>query len=171
LELRYITDSQLSAALKYQELHRDRRIGEVLIETGCINEKQMLKVLSEKMNLTWAEVEETALDIRAAELISRKTAVKYQILPVCMKNDTLTVLVNDPLNFFGLEEVRQAAGCHLEVVLAEKEPLKRAINDCYAEIEAKQAASRANLSTLETVVSSDREAPVISLLDSLISVR
>ena len=167
-EYGYITDSQLSAALKYQELNSDRRIGEVLIEFGFITEKQMLKALSDRMNLTWAEVEQVALDITAAELVSKSTAIRYQILPVCMKNDILTVLVNDPLNFYGLEEVRQATGCQLEIVLAEKEPLKRAINDCYAEIEAKQAAVRANSSAHEALIITDREAPIISLLDSLL---
>lgn len=167
----YITEEQLNTALKYQETHRNRRIGELLIELGYINEKQMLRALAERLSLSWTELEQVAIDIRAAELISRHTAVKYQILPVSRKADVLTVLVNDPLNLYGLEEVRQTSGLRLEVVLTEKEPLRQAISDCYAEIEAKLAAGRANSSIMrgETALTlANGETPIISLLDSLI---
>ena len=86
----------------------------------------------------------------------------------------MTVVVNDPLDFYGLEDIRQTTGCELSLLLSGKEPLRKAIYFYYADISAKQASRQANASIEEAEVEEiaaedgDGEVPVINLLNSLI---
>ncbi len=53
---------------------------------------------------------------------------------------TLTIAANDPLNYYAIEDIRQLTGIEPEIVLAELEPLRRAIRYYYAEVSARKAA-------------------------------
>ena len=89
----------------------------------------------------------------------------------------MVLAVNDPLNYFALEEVRQQTGCQLEICLSEEEPLRKAVSYYFAEVSARQAASQANVGftttaaddlEIEDLENSDDEAPIIRLLNSLL---
>ena len=88
----------------------------------------------------------------------------------------MTIVTNDPLNYFALEEVRQQTGCHLEILLSEEAPLRQAISYYYAEVSARKAAKQANVGftveenelEIENLTDSDDEAPIIRLLNSLL---
>ena len=84
--------------------------------------------------------------------------------------------MNDPLNFYALEDIRQLTNMHLDIYLTELTPLLNAIDYYYAEVSAKQAAVQANASieqveeaVIDEVSSEiDSDVPVIKLLNSLV---
>ena len=112
-----VTDGQLKAALEYQKRHSGLRLGNVLMELGYISEKQMLAALGIRLGLKLEEISRLSVELEAVEKLPAKAALRHQILPVRVKDGVLTVLTNDPLNFYGLEDVRQITGMDLEVRL------------------------------------------------------
>lgn len=56
------------------------------------------------------------------------------MLPIAQSPRALTIAANDPLNYYALEDIRQLTGLEPEIVLAELEPLRRAIRYYYAEV-------------------------------------
>ena len=113
------------------------------------------------------------VDIEAVEKIPRQVAEKYCVLATEFIGNKLQVIVNDPLNFYGLEDVRQITGMELVIFLSEKAPLQKAIHYYYAEISAREAANKANESTGQSVEEmeieeGDDDTPIINLLNSLI---
>lgn len=143
-EYGYINDEQLAAALDYQRQNRGIRLGEAMISLGYITETQMLEALAGRLSLKKAELEKMAVDRKAVEMIPAELAVRYKMLAVHRSADTLTVLTNDPLNFYALEDVRQTTGMSIRLMLCETQPLNKAIGYYYAELRAQQAAVRAN---------------------------
>lgn len=176
-EYGYITEDQVQEALAYQKDHKEMRLGEILIDQGYITEKQMLQAIGDKLNMERVEIGDIQVDSDAVAQLPKQLAEQYLVLPVALSDRTLTLVVNDPLNFYGLEDIRQTTGKELEIKLSEKTPLSSAIQYYYSELSAQNAAKKANFSIsatednfdLENInLEDDDEAPIINLMNSLI---
>ena len=179
IEFGYITPDQLNTALAYQKEHRDLRVGQALQELGYVNERQVLEALAQRLQLTMIDIEHTNVDVTAVEKVPQELAQKYDMLPIAQSPRALTIAANDPLNYYALEDIRQLTGLEPEIVLAELEPLRRAIRYYYAEVSARKAARTANDSDMAaaqtedlaidmTAEGGDLDAPIIRLLNSLV---
>ncbi len=172
-----VTPEQMKEALAYQKEHRDKRIGQILIELQFVTEQQVLEALASRLELEIVDVASQHVDLEAVAMIDKELAEKNLFLPLYVKNRSMVLVTNDPLNYFALEEVRQQTGCYLQILLSEEKPLRQAISYYFAEVGAKQAAMEANegfgnddfddldLGELENV---QEEAPIIHLLNSLV---
>jgi type IV pilus assembly protein PilB len=145
----------------------------VLIEQGYITENQMLQAMAAKMDCQVVNVDNLSVDMHALGQIPKQVAEKYCVLAIGNEGGRLQVVVNDPLNFYGLEDVKQITGQELVILLCEKSPLEKAIRYYYAEISAKIAAIKANEDSQAVVEEMEVEegeddTPVINLLNSLI---
>lgn len=173
----YVTPKQMGEALAYQKEHRDKRIGQILIELNFVSEEQVLEALASRLEMEIVDVASSQVDLEAVAMVDKELAEKNLFLPLSVKNHTMVLVTNDPLNYFALEEVRQQTGCYLQICLSQEKPLRQAISYYFAEVGAKQAAIQANagfgeddfddldLTELENV---DEEAPIIHLLNSLV---
>ena len=179
IEFGYITPDQLNTALAYQKEHRDLRVGQSLQELGYVNERQVLEALAQRLQLKMIDIEHTNVDVTAVEKVPQELAQKYDMLPIAQSPRALTIAANDPLNYYALEDIRQLTGLEPEIVLAELEPLRRAIRYYYAEVSARKAARTANDSDMAaaqtedlaidmTAEGGDLDAPIIRLLNSLV---
>ena len=50
------------------------------------------------------------VELEAVAMVDKELAQKNLFLPLSVKNRTMTLVTNDPLNYFALEEVRQQTG-------------------------------------------------------------
>lgn len=174
----YVTDEQINAAVEYQQAHRDsgKLLGAILTEMGFVTERQILTALGEKLNYQILSLETFPIDAEAVKRIPRTLASKYCAIAVAEKNRHLVVAINDPLNFYAIEDIRQMTGMTLEIALAETNSIRRAIDVYYSEIEARQAATAYSesmggmLSSLDVTADADEgdETPAIKLLNSLL---
>lgn len=172
-EYGYITEEQIKQALAYQKEEKGKRLGAILIEKGFITEAQMLEALAHRLDLQIVSMDGISVDASAVALVPEPLASKYGVLAVSKKDHLLTVVTNDPLNFYGLEDIRQTTGQELEIRLCEKGPLEKAIQYYYAEVSAQKAAKFANSSAeaagpLEEIEVEDGDTPIIKLLNSLV---
>ncbi len=173
-EYGYITEEQLQQALAYQKENRGKRLGAVLIEQGYISEHQMLDALARRLNLEVVDLSNLQISVDAVSKIPQQLAEKYGILALSVDEGILTVATNDPLNFYGIEDIRQLTGMEMEIRLAEKAPLERAISYYYTEVSAHKAASTANEAFQDSEMEQleleegDGEVPIIKLLNSLV---
>lgn len=169
----YISEEQLQKALEAQRRDKGKRLGEVLIEQGYITENQMLQAMAAKTNCQLVNIGTVQVNIDAVGKIPRQVAEKYCVLATEITGGKLQVVVNDPLNFYALEDVRQITGMELDILLSEKASLLKAIHLYYAEITAKDAAKKANAESTNDVEEmeieeGDGDTPIINLLNSLI---
>lgn len=175
LEYGYITQKQLEEALDYQKQNKGKRIGAVLIELGAITERQVLQALAQRLHLKLIDISTVTINIEAVGLIPQQLAEKYDMLAIDREDNVLTVAVNDPMNLYAIEDIRQLTGLQLQLLLTESKPLERAIRYYYSEVSARKAAHKANRSAEETITQieveegDDDDTPIVNLLNSLIS--
>ena len=173
-EFGYVTDEQIGEAIAYQKDHKGVLMGGALIALGFINERQMLDAIGKRLDHEVVNVSDVTVDIAAVEMLPKAMAEKYCILPYAKDERALYLLLNDPLNFYGIEDVRQVTGMHVEIKLAEKAQLESAIQYYYSDVAARKAAGRAAKDTraaeeiVELNLEDGDETPIINLLNSLI---
>lgn len=174
-EYGYVSDAQVDQAVAYQKEHKGVRIGTALIELGYVTEAQVLEALAQRLSMQVVEISNIDVNPEAAAKIPRPLAEKYEMLAASEKDGVLTVVLNDPMNFYGIEDIRQLTGMQLEICLCQREELLRAINYYYAEVEARKAAQVANKSfedaqeEVELDEDGDDDTPIINLLNRLVN--
>ena len=175
-EYGYVTDEQITQALDYQKTHKGLRLGGALIEMGFVTEDKVLGALAEQLSERVIDISNEDVDLEAVQKIPRPLAEKYEMLAIRAQEGILTVVVNDPLNFYGIEDIHQTTGMQMEIVLCQRKELKNAINFYYSEVQARTAANIANES-FEQIADSDEfnideegddDTPVINLLNRLV---
>ncbi len=174
----YVTDSQVQEALSYQKAHPEMRLGAIFQQLGYITETQLLEALGARMQLRLVDVKNARIDPKAVEKIPKQIAQKYNLIAIAIDGNRLTVAMNDPLNFYAIEDVRQLTQLNIEVVLDVAANIADAIEFYYSEIDARDAARVANsaavldpaaLEAVEDIgVATGDEAPIVQALNSLL---
>lgn len=174
-EFGYVNEEQIQQAINYQKENKGVRMGDALILLNIITEKQMLEALARRLNYGLVNISDITVDIKAVEMIPKVLAEKYCMMGYKVEDNTLSLLVNDPMNFYGIEDIRQVVGMELDISLCEKVPLENSIQYYYSEVSAKQAASKAAASSTATsevvevnIEEGDDDTPIINLFNSLI---
>jgi type IV pilus assembly protein PilB len=174
-ELGYINDDDVKQALDYQKEHKGVRMGGALIALNIITEKQMLEALAKRLSYDFVNISDLTVDVNAVERIPKVLADKYCMLGYKVEDNTMYLLVNDPLNFYGIEDIRQVVGMNLNIALCEQLPLENAISYYYSEVSAREAAKKAaatSAQVTETVEISmeegDDDTPIINLFNSIL---
>ena len=106
-EYGYINEEQLQIALDAQKKDRSKRLGEHLIDLGFVSEQQMLEALSDKLAEPLVSLDNIDFDINAVKKIPEAMAQKYNVIGYAFNDNVLTVATSDPLNYYGLEDVRR----------------------------------------------------------------
>jgi len=178
-EYGYVTEEQIQEAFAYQREHKEafqgKRLGEMLIALNMVSEAQMLQALATRLNLELVDISDMTVDLAAVNEIPQLMAQKYNMLPIGTGDVSLVIVTNDPLNFYGLEDIHQATGKELEIKLSEKAQVENAINYYYSEVAVKRAATKADsqarpMEEIEDISVEEEgdDTPIIKLLNSLI---
>ena len=175
-EYGYVTEEQIDAALAYQKEHKGVRLGAALTDMGFISEEQLLEALSTLLQARIIDISTIEVDVEAVQKIPRQLAEKYDMLAVKQAEGVLTIVLNDPLNFYAIEDIRQLTGMQLEICLSGLSSLRNAIGYYYSEVEARKAASVANEQFEDLALTDefnieeegDDDTPIINLLSRLI---
>jgi len=181
-----ITQEQLSEAINVQK-KEGGKLGEVLIKLGYITEEQILLALNKQLLIPYISSTSEKLkpvpDQNLEELIPYDFAVKNYVLPLSRNLNSLTVVLNDPLDLILIDNLKKLSGCEINPVIASKSDILKAIENFYSKEkifrEAIEAAKGEDIeikeiSSLETDLSLDKllakaeEAPVVKLVDLII---
>ena len=176
-EYGYIDDEQLNIALNAQKEDRSMRLGEHLVRLGFITEEQTLQALSDKLAEPIITLGTIDVNMEAVEKIPEPVAKKYNIFAYGLdETGNLMVVTNDPLNFYGIEDVRLVTGLNIKVALAAKNEVNNAIHYYYQELETRKVASQVNSNVqkvnddiLDLFDANEDDTPVVKLFNSLVS--
>jgi len=174
-----ITPDQLNVAL-HEKQKSGKMIGETLVDLGFIAESMLTSFLAESTGHQQFDPKKTMLDPEALAMITKKDALKYQILPVSImpsKNE-ITIAMADPYDVVALDKLKQLLPRGLELVPQICSPaiITDAIHKAYGvtttidgilkELEGDRAAAKKNIDNL-----SEEEAyshPIVRLVNAMI---
>ena len=173
-----ITEDQLSQALVLQKTAK-KRIGVLITELGFATEKEIARALAHRLNVEYIENPIFSIEAEVVRRVPEVLARKYRIVPLNIREGTLTIVTNDPLDFSCLEDVGMITGMEIATVLSTGTEIDKAIDRVYAKRNAdeiiddiKQEYSVLNFETPNAedsgLVERVDSAPVVKLVNSLI---
>lgn len=129
----YITEEQLSMALAYQKNSDTKKLlGDALIELGFITEEDKMQALSRRLNIRIVPAVQLKSGIEAIALVPKQMAERLSVLPLKVEQDSLLVVTDNPLDYYGLGEIESETGKKVVALLAAKTDIKEALERNYA---------------------------------------
>ena len=122
---------QIDGLLERQK-HDCRRLGQILIDDGLVEEEMIREVLGRQLgtpvvDLSTVEIDPTALDLLPAQVVQNT-----EVVPLRLEGRVLHVAAVDPANTLALDEVRLASGfSELAVALTTATDFGRFVEEAY----------------------------------------
>jgi type IV pilus assembly protein PilB len=146
VDLGHINEDQLWDVLEEQKQTPGEVIGRVAVRMGLISEAQLSEALAEQWGMQVVNLKETTIPPKALELVPETMASIYKIMPVSLKNNVLTVAMADPQNIAALDDLRNFLGYDVRGAVSNPVDIQEAIERYYAD---KQESIEDVISSLE----------------------
>jgi type II secretory ATPase GspE/PulE/Tfp pilus assembly ATPase PilB-like protein len=128
LDKNLITPDQLEICVE-EKNRTGELLGKILVRKGFLKEEDLIKALSEQLNIPYVELKNISIDLSAVKKVPAKFALHYNIMPIKFENNKLVVASSDPFN--SLSDLRLFLGCDLSPVIATEEGIAEAIKEYY----------------------------------------
>lgn len=179
VDLGFIDEDQLWEVLD-EGKNTAQPVGQVALNRGLINGEQLLQAMAEQHGLKVANLQENKPQPEALQLVPETMATVYKIVPLTLRDKSLTIVIGDPNNLAALDDLRNLLNVN-EVVaqLAAPEAIAEVLGKCYAgkeesimdviqELEADQSLGGRKAETsidLESQLEMAEAAPVRKLIN------
>jgi type IV pilus assembly protein PilB len=126
-----INEEQLKTTL--EQKHPGQKLGAALIERGYISEQQLIDALSEQLLIPQVHLAGIVIDQSAAKLVDQDFARRNELIPYKKKGSQLYVAMANPLDLFAIDDLQMMTGFQVTVSLALPSEIIRTINQLYNE--------------------------------------
>jgi type IV pilus assembly protein PilB len=155
VQAKLLTQERLDDALVLQRA-QGRKLGQVLIDLGIVNETQLTQTLGQQLSVPWVSLYHIDFSRQLLNLVPREIAERYCLVPIYVRRvrkqgETLYVAMEDPTHEAAIEAVRGSSSLPVKPMIAAPTDIRSAIR-VYYEPEAPEAP--------ESTPSAREEAPV-----------
>src|SRR5262245_59017286 len=161
VDLGYLNEDQLWDVLEEQKQSPGEVIGQVAVRMGLVTQEQVTEALAEQWGMSVVNLDETSIPPKVLELVPETMASIYKIMPISLKDDVLTVAMADPQNVAALDDLRNFLGYDVRGAVSTRQAVEAAIARHYASREDSIEDVISSLDTLEGITEDD--AGVINL--------
>lgn len=133
VDLGHLNEDQLWDALEEQKQSPGEVIGQVVIRLGFATEDQVTEALAEQWGMPVIHLLETTIPPKVLELVPQTMAEIYKIMPISLKDQTLTVAMSDPQNLAALDDLRNFLGYDVRGAVSNAKDVQTAISRYYAD--------------------------------------
>ncbi len=130
VERNTLTPDQLREAIERQQRSR-KRLGELLMELGFADADSVLEGLSAQLGVPPTRVNSFTVTPEAMSCLSERIARKYTAVPMLKTGSTLVVATANPRDLQALDDLRFAAGCEIQTMIALESELQQALEAFY----------------------------------------
>ncbi len=163
VDLGYLNEDQLWDVLEEQKQSPGEVIGQVAVRMGLVTQEQVTEALAEQWGMSVVNLDETNIPPRVLELVPETMASIYKIMPISLKDDVLTVAMADPQNVAALDDLRNFLGYDVRGAVSTLTAVEAAIARHYASREDSIEDLISSLDDLQGPRSLGEDAPIIDL--------
>jgi hypothetical protein len=124
-------EEQLEGALQ-EGMRTGKRLGEVLLERGWLNERDLGLMLAGQKGLPFVDVTLSDVEPEALAALAEDDARRQVALPLFYEDGELVVAVGDPSNEVVLEGLRRELETNFQLVVAPHSQLQQVIDEAYS---------------------------------------
>lgn len=124
IEMGCITEPDLGSALAAQRRGPHRLLGEQLLTQGRISARQLDAALNRRLGFTWVDVRTFEVQTSAIERVPLALCRRLQALPLLMIERQLIVAMADPKRQADIDELAWAAECWVQPVLGQADSIR-----------------------------------------------
>lgn len=164
-----ITVEQLDYALTTKM--KNEKLGDFLIKENFLTEQQLIEVLEFQLGIPHISLNQFSISPELLQLIPAELAKRTNIMPIRKEKNKLFIAMEDPMDYFAIEEVRMTTGCQIETSIAAKDDLYRTITKYY---DLQESMDAALLDIGATVADTQEEienedSPIVRLVNQIIA--
>ncbi|MDP7005925.1 MAG: ATPase, T2SS/T4P/T4SS family [Phycisphaerales bacterium] len=137
-KLKKVTREQVHESLSIQKVARKKgdlkKLGEIMLEMGIIQEQDILQALSGQAGFAWKELDVDDIPQAAFDILPVESATTYQIVPVDYDENTklLTIALKSPDNFRAVDDLRLLMGFKVTAVVSPSHQIDEIIKKRYS---------------------------------------
>lgn len=128
----FINEKQLQEALNKQKESGGKMIGEIILEMGLVSETQLAQALSIRLKVPFVDLAAVKINTEAVMKIPEDIAREKCVLAFDINNNRLLVATNDPINFYIFEDLKVRTGMDIIPQISTKTAIEEAIGKFYA---------------------------------------
>ncbi|MGF9824750.1 GspE/PulE family protein [Brevibacillus agri] len=126
-----VTADQLQEALVEQKKSK-LKLGDHLLQSGYITEQQLIEILEYQLGIPHVSLFRMRLDPSLSAIVPEELARRHSLVPLKKEENKLTVAMVDPLDYYAIDELRMSTGFVINVVIATRDEIQRAISRMYS---------------------------------------
>ncbi|NIQ90598.1 MAG: response regulator [Deltaproteobacteria bacterium] len=131
VEAGLINENQLVQALEEQKKKKGKQLGRIIIEKEWAKNEDICKALSKQLNIPYVKLKELEISKEVIETLPRKQASRKLICPYKKTGRRLRLAMANPLDYTTINEVKFKTGLDVSVAVATEEDIREAIDDNY----------------------------------------
>lgn len=131
VEKGHINDQQLQECLQEQSI-TGKRVGEILVGKEYITENDLITTISERLEIPKISINQMVIDPSILKMVNVDIARRYTLIPIFQIGRTLTLAMADPLNIIALDEIKYHTGLNIKRAIAAASEIKDAIEKYYS---------------------------------------
>lgn len=151
-----LTPEQLEAGLQGQK-KTGQPLGKVLVAMKLLSEEKLLNSLATQLKIPYLDLNDVKIQQEALRRVKENVARKHKLIPIAIKEGTLSIAMSDPLNIFAIDEVTIQSGLDVAVSIAAESDIDHAIQEYYGVAASIQAAMQ-SLGTLDAKKEKEKAA-------------
>lgn len=150
---------------------QDEKLGDYLIRENLLTEQQLIEVLEFQLGIPHVHLSQFAIDPELLQLVPKDIAKRLNVMPIRKERNKLFIAMDDPMDYFAIEEIRMTTGCQIEPSIAAKDDIFRTITKYYDLQESMEDAmsDMANVSNVEESQITDEDSPIVRLVNQIIA--
>ena len=131
VDMGFINDDQLEMLLEEQDRQPGEKLGKVAEELGLVTDEQVAQALAEQMNMQVISLEDFELTDETRDQITETMAQMYNVIPVRREDDVLTIATSEPQNLVIQDDLRTFLGLEIKVLVATQREVTGALEKYY----------------------------------------
>jgi type IV pilus assembly protein PilB len=132
VDLGMINEEQLEVLLEEHLQRHNEKIGDTAISMGFVNDDQVAVALAEQLGKQIIGLSDLTIPPDVLAHLTEPMAQIYKVIPVSFRNDILTVAMCEPQNITTLDELHNFLGYEIRAVVTTPRDIQQALDRYYA---------------------------------------
>jgi len=130
IERGVINKKQLEHGLGVQK-EKGGLIGQVLVDLGYATEEMIAQALTAQYGFPYLPLENYELDHDIIKIVPKNVALQFCLIPIDRIGNNLTIAMSNPLNSLAIEDIELVSGLYVQVFVSTATDINNAIRKYY----------------------------------------